>query len=500
MSRSVPHPSRSSREGWGTRLAHRVTIVAVLIGLGLSVCPPPAAAAGRDGWIPLSNGKDLTGWQNVTDGQPTPSNWVIEDGVMHNVPDKATDGVNRNLRTTGTWKNFQLHVEFNCGHNSGVYLRGHYEIQVSGSHGSPPSKGGCGAIYGKYAPRVNASRPDGEWQSFDIAMVGNTISVVHNGILIHDRAEVDGKTGGALGGKHGDAGPIFLQGDHGEIRYRNLRIRPLPADARIEDVKLPVGGTKYARVLMVTQSAGFRHGAVNRKNEALAPAEKALTQLGISSGLFRVECTQDVAKDFTRAKLDETDIVFFYTTGDLPIAEDVRDYFFKEWLTKKGHGFIGAHSAADTYHNYKPYWDMIGGTFNGHPWGAGETVTVTVHDGNHPVSRPWGGEFVIKDEIYRFKNWQPEKVRVLMSLNMAKTAKKEPYHVPIAWVKNYGQGKVLHMSLGHREDVWTNPTYLESLLGGIKWIMGLEQGDATPNPELSAAQETKARADVKAAK
>ena len=140
-------------------------------------------------------------------------------------------------------------------------------------------------------------------------------------------------------------------------------------------------------------------------------------------------------------------------------------------------------------------WKLISPTFTG----KGSTVTVTVHDRSHPVSRPWGGEFSIKDEIYRFKNWQPEKVRVLMSLNMAKTAKKEPYHVPIAWVKNYGQGKVLHMSLGHREDVWTNPTYLASLLGGIKWIMGLEYGDATPNPDLSAAQEAKARADVKAA-
>ena len=87
-----------------------------------------------------------------------------------------------------------------------------------------------------------------------------------------------------------------------------------------------------------------------------------------------------------------------------------------------------------------------------------------------------------------------------MSLNMAKTEKKEPYHVPILWVKEYGEGKVMHMSLGHREDVWTNPTYMESMLGGVKWILNLEEGDATPNPELSAAQEEKAKADVAATK
>jgi type 1 glutamine amidotransferase len=225
-----------------------------------------------------------------------------------------------------------------------------------------------------------------------------------------------------------------------------------------------------------------------------------MTELGVSSGLFRVDCTQDVARDVTKDSLKNYDIVMFYTTGDLPIPLQVREYFLNDWLKQPGHGFIGAHSAADTYHNYKPYWDMIGGTFNGHPWGANSTVTITVHDREHPISKPWGDEFTIKDEIYQFKNWQPEKVHVLMSLNMAKTELKKPYHVPIAWCKEYGQGKVFHMSLGHNEAVWTNPTYMQSMLGGIRWILGYEKGDATPNPELSAAQEAKARADFEAAK
>ncbi len=67
----------------------------------------------------------------------------------------------------------------------------------------------------------------------------------------------------------------------------------------------------------------------------------------------------------------------FYTTGDLPFQDDVRDYLFNDWVKQKGHGFIGAHSAADTYHNYEPYWEMLGGTFNGHPWNSNEKVTVT---------------------------------------------------------------------------------------------------------------------------
>jgi hypothetical protein len=251
---------------------------------------------------------------------------------------------------------------------------------------------------------------------------------------------------------------------------------------------------KPARILMVTQSAGFKHGSVSRPESKLAPAEQAMTELGISSNLFRVDCTQDCAADFTKANLQNYDIVLFYTTGTLPIKEEDLDYFFKEWLPAKGHGFIGTHSAADTFHDYQPYWDMIGGTFDGHPWGSGETVTIAVHDKNHPASKPWGDEVTLQDEIYQFKNWQPEKVRVLMSLDMAKTKLKKPYHVPILWVKEYGEGKAMHMSLGHREDVWTNETYMASLLGGIKWMLGKEPGDATPNPELSTAEEKKAKA------
>ncbi len=280
------------------------------------------------------------------------------------------------------------------------------------------------------------------------------------------------------------------------------------SDIQAADSDKPAAGaaTKPVRMLFVTQSGGFKHGAVDRnkvKTGELAPAEQAMTELGVKTGLFRVDCTQDVKTDFTKENLANYDLVMFYTTGGrkaLPISDDAMDYFLNTWLKQKGHGFIGAHSAADTYADFQPYWDMIGGSFNGHPWGSGETVTVTVHDQDHPISKPWGAEFEIKDEIYRFKNWQPEKVRVLMSLNMAKTKKKEGYHVPIAWVKEYGDGKVFHMSLGHNDEVWKDQRYLNSLTGGMKWILGMEKGDATPNPDLSKAQEEKAKSDTEAAK
>lgn len=253
------------------------------------------------------------------------------------------------------------------------------------------------------------------------------------------------------------------------------------------------------KILMVTQSVGFKHGSVNRKEQKLAPAEIAMIQLGEKTGLFTVHCTQDAAADVTRENLQNYDVVMFYTTGRLPIADDDLKYFLDEWLQRKGHGFIGVHSATDTFHNYQPYWDMIGGTFNGHPWNAGNTVTIDVHDPDHPTMEPFGGEFQIRDEIYRYKNWQPEKVRVLMSLDMSKCKPSEPYHVPVAWVKSYGDGKVYVNNLGHNESTWRDQRYLDSLTAAVRWIRGDVEGESKPNPDVSAAQEAGAKKAAAAA-
>lgn len=263
-----------------------------------------------------------------------------------------------------------------------------------------------------------------------------------------------------------------------------------------------------SRILMLTQSQGYVHGSVKRpdgdKNEdgekKLAVAEIAMIQLGQTTGLFTVDCTQDAAADFTKENLQNYDAVMFYTTGALPIADADRDYFLKEWLRTKGHGFIGFHSAADTYGDYQPYWDMIGGTFDGHPWGAGTTVTINVHEPENPMMKPFGKEFTIKDEIYQYKNWQPEKVRVLMSLDMTRCQPSEPHHVPVAWVKSYGEGKVYFNNLGHNESTWQDQRFLDSITAGVKWIRGDVEGESTPNPELSQAQAEAAIAAAAAAK
>ena len=270
---------------------------------------------------------------------------------------------------------------------------------------------------------------------------------------------------------------------------------------------LTAADTPRPRVLMLTQSKGFTHGSVQRpEKDKLAPAEIAMTQLGQQSGLFDIVCTQDAAADFTRDHLQKFDMVVFYTTGNLPIAEADREYFLKEWLTQPGHSFVGFHSATDTYHSdtepaadYQPYWDMIGGSFNGHPWNAPNEVTIAVHDQQHPASRPLGAQLKLKDEIYQYKHWQPDKVRVLMSLDMSQCEPKAPYLVPVSWVKEYGEGRVFYTNLGHNEATWVNKAFLDHVTGGLRWCLRLDEGDATPNPALSAELELKAKADFEKA-
>lgn len=240
------------------------------------------------------------------------------------------------------------------------------------------------------------------------------------------------------------------------------------------------------KMLMVTQSKGYRHGSVTRAEDQLSPSEIAMIKLGKESGEFTVDCTQDVEADFTRENLQNYDIVTFYTTGKLPIEPAVLDYFISDWLRQPGHGFLGFHSATDTFKDYRPYWDLVGGSFNGHPWNQNTPIVVTVHDVEFPAMKPFGEQFEFMDEIYQYRNWQPEKVHVLMSLDMEKTERKRPYHVPVAWAKHVGDGKMFYNNLGHREDTWKNPMFLASVLQAVRWVKGDVEGDATPNPEVSA--------------
>ena len=249
-----------------------------------------------------------------------------------------------------------------------------------------------------------------------------------------------------------------------------------------------VQAEKY-KILALTQSKGFRHGPVTRKTpQDLCLAETTLTAIGKDSGLFETECTQD-SSVITAEKLKDFDALFFYTTGgDLLSPQSWAA--IEEWM-KSGKAFIGTHSSTDTMGNHKGYYEMINGTFAGHPWGSGETVTMTVHDPAHPTVKMLGTEFTWKDEIYQYSHYDPKAVRVLYSLNMAKCKLRMPYLVPVCWVREYGQGRLFYTNLGHNEATWQNPKFKEHLLAGIRWALKLEEGSAVPNPEVQALENTK---------
>ncbi|MBV9768066.1 MAG: DUF1080 domain-containing protein [Bryobacterales bacterium] len=167
--------------------------------------------------IPLSG--DLSGW--VPDN-PAVNHWVARNGVLENLEAGA------NIRTMRTFLDFRLHVEYNCplGGNSGVYLRGRYEVQVEYEpSGKNDAFHGMGSIYGFIAPaRLVEPRP-GKWETYDVTLVGRTVTVVRDGVPIIDEAEIPGITGGALDSREGEPGPIYLQGDHtGGLKYRNITI------------------------------------------------------------------------------------------------------------------------------------------------------------------------------------------------------------------------------------------------------------------------------------
>jgi hypothetical protein len=167
---------------------------------------------------PLFNGTDLSGWTSFGGT----NQWSAENGVLKNARSGA------NLATTAKYDDFELHLEVNCpkGSNSGIYLRGRYEVQVEDAIDSEPKSTDLGGIYGFLVPNENASAGAGNWQTFDITLVGRRVTVVLNGKTIIGDQTIPGITGGALDSDEGAPGPIYLQGDHGAVAYRNLRIAP----------------------------------------------------------------------------------------------------------------------------------------------------------------------------------------------------------------------------------------------------------------------------------
>jgi hypothetical protein len=171
--------------------------------------------------VPLFNGKNFAGW---TFRDPSKaSSWKIEGG------DLVSTGRGSELISKAKFRDFKLHVEFNAGpqSNSGIYLRGRYEVQIETNSASEPPSHHTGGVYGFLDPTPEQPRASGKWQTFDITLIGRTVTVVQNGVTIIDHKEIPGITGGALDSNEGLRGPIYLQGsEEGRVAFRNIVLTP----------------------------------------------------------------------------------------------------------------------------------------------------------------------------------------------------------------------------------------------------------------------------------
>jgi uncharacterized protein len=264
------------------------------------------------------------------------------------------------------------------------------------------------------------------------------------------------------------------------------------------------------RVLVVTVTKGFRHSSI-------PTAEKVLAELAKESDAFTVEYARvepndpqfkgdngkpdnnkvnAAIKEVLAEKMSPTAlknydaVIFANTTGDLPLPDN---QVFLDWI-KSGKGFVGMHSATDTFPGFPGYTEMIGGHFNAH--GPQVKVDVINQDQECPMCKHLPANWEVFDEIYQMKDFDRAKVHGLLTLD--KLAKgnnpndKTPGDFPIAWCKEYGEGRVFYTSLGHREDVWdpkwpdrktskeVAEAYQKHILGGIKWALGLEKMNAKP--------------------
>ena len=170
--------------------------------------------------IELFNGRDLSGWKQQAPGSP--SYWSVQDGIIVN------SKIGDNLVTEQKFDDFKLHAEFRYppGSNSGIYLRGRYELQIIDGSGPIPNPHDIGAIYGFIVPTDNAAKAANEWQTYEITLVGRRVTVFLNGQRIIDRQRIPGITGGALDSDEGAPGPVLLQGDHGPVDFRKLTLTP----------------------------------------------------------------------------------------------------------------------------------------------------------------------------------------------------------------------------------------------------------------------------------
>jgi type 1 glutamine amidotransferase len=281
----------------------------------------------------------------------------------------------------------------------------------------------------------------------------------------------------------------------------------LPAVA-LAAAEKPSGNDKPKRLLLVTHSGGFIHDSV-------ALAEKVLKEIGPRNG-FEVTCyrftgdptgktgeslekysdrfrkatgemvTAEQCGRINAETLKKFDVVLFFTTGKPVDKDELKDLI--SWV-EKGGAFGGTHCATDTLYG-TPYGKLVGAFFAGHPWH--QKIKLHVEDPKHPAGQAFKEGDEITDEMYQFSDtpYSRDHLHIILSIDNSsidvKRGRRQDKDYAVSWCQQIGDGRSFYTSLGHRKDVWKDPRFQKHLLGGLKWALKLEKGDATPSAKLKA--------------
>jgi type 1 glutamine amidotransferase len=241
-------------------------------------------------------------------------------------------------------------------------------------------------------------------------------------------------------------------------------------------------------LLAIGEEKGYRHEAVSH---ALATIERLGRENGLWDTVIRTD-TEPLTKkklEYNAKNLTDFDAVLFFTGGTLEM-DDQKKADFLSFIHDEGKGFIGVHSATITFTDWPEYGDMIGGYFDEHPWGTFE-APIVIEDPVFPGMEQWPRSFVLKDEIYQFRNFSRDKLRVLMRLDAAKIdlsgprVHRQDRDFAVTWAKMYGKGRVYYSTLGHLQQNWDLPEVQKMYVEAIRWAMRLTDADVTPVPAPS---------------
>jgi type 1 glutamine amidotransferase len=235
------------------------------------------------------------------------------------------------------------------------------------------------------------------------------------------------------------------------------------------------------RILYITTSAGYRHASIET-------SIAVLEDLSRRNGQFEMVATEDVSL-LNAASLEEFDGVLFFTSGELPVSESQKSGLLE--FVWSGKGFMGVHSATDTFYTWPEYGDLIGARFNGHPWV--QPIRLDLEDPDHPATVPLRPSFPISEEIYQFRAFSRSCSRVLMSVDPTSVdltvtgVNPNTEDFPSAWCHLYGTGRVFYTALGHFDETWRDERFQRFLLEALRWITHQVDGNAAPrNPDPPA--------------